>query len=223
MNRNLKILLAAILFTTILTQEKICEHLGFGQNRFHDAATDEKPPKQSVAEKEAHKSDSLINDTLYRWDDQLMRWTPVEDMEDNQTIFTNYVQVAETSLQPLEIEWKLLMDIQYVLRYFEETDMEMYAPIFGHAQKALDGREVIIDGFVIPFDEDEEILSLSAYPYASCFFCGKASPASIISMYLKNKGQRYKVDDFKKFRGTLHLNIDDPNEFYYILRDAREN
>ena len=65
-------------------------------------------------------------------------------------------------------------------------------------------------------------MSLSYNPYASCFFCGKASPASVMSMYLKDEDVRYKMDDFKTFRGTLHLNYDDPNEFYYILRDARE-
>ena len=114
------------------------------------------------------------------------------------------------------------MDINYELRYFKELDMEIYAPVFSEAVKALDGKEVILEGFVLVFDEEPDLLSLSANPYASCFFCGKASPASVISMYLKKKRKRYKMDDFKKFRGTLHLNHDDPNEFYYILRNATE-
>ena len=43
-----------------------------------------------------------------------------------------------------------------------------------------------------------------------------------MNMYLKDEGKRYRMDEFKKFRGTLHLNSDDPDEFYYILRDASE-
>ena len=43
-----------------------------------------------------------------------------------------------------------------------------------------------------------------------------------MTMYFKEKGSRYKMDDFKKFKGILHLNQDDPNEFYYILKDAEE-
>lgn len=123
---------------------------------------------------------------------------------------------------PIEIDWQVLLDIDYELRYYKEFDMEMYDPVFSKAVEALDGKEVVIEGYVIPFEVEEELLTLSFNPYASCFFCGNASPASVISLYLKEKDQRYKTDDFKKFSGTLYLNHDDPNEFYYILRDAKE-
>ena len=99
--------------------------------------------------------------------------------------------------------------------------MELYTPVFPKVVKALDGKEIIVEGFVIPFDQSGELIALSANPFAACFFCGKASPASVISMHLRNKGKRYKMDDFKKFRGTLKLNYDDPDEYYYILQDAR--
>lgn len=124
--------------------------------------------------------------------------------------------------EPLKIDWEVLTDINYKVRYFESLDMDINAPLFGKAQKALDGKEVIITGFVIPFDENMEYLSLSANPYASCFFCGNASQASIISMYMKDGTKRYQIDDFKTFKGTLHLNYDDPNEFIYILKNAEE-
>jgi hypothetical protein len=97
--------------------------------------------------------------------------------------------------------------------------MKIYAPVFPDGLKAIDGKQVIIEGFVIPFDEKGDILALSANPYAACFFCGKASPASVLSLYVKKK-KRYKMDDFRKFKGVLHLNADDPEEYYYILRNA---
>lgn len=222
MNNKLKILPAAILFAAVFIQDKICEHFGFGQTKYHDLPTDVNQPEGPITLDNLREGDYFINDSLYRWDDQLLRWVTVKDSEDFQSLLTTYSPTENATSQPIEIEWKMLMDIQYRLQYFKELDMEMYAPVFSKAQKSLDGQEVIIEGFVIPFDEEEELLSLSANPYASCFFCGKASPASVISMYLSNNGQRYKMDDFKKFRGTLHLNKDDPNEFYYILRDARE-
>ena len=125
-------------------------------------------------------------------------------------------------IQPIEVRWDLLIDIEYQLKYFKELDMEVYAPIFSQAAKRIDGKEVILEGYVIPFDESGELLSLSANPYASCFFCGNASPASVVSMRLKNEDKRYKMDDYKRFRGILHLNYEDPNEFYYILEEAVE-
>jgi len=124
--------------------------------------------------------------------------------------------------EPIIVMWEDLIDINYETRFFKDLEMEVSAPIFGMKQKALDGKEIMITGFVIPFDENTEYLSLSANPYASCFFCGNASPASVISMYMKQGGKRYMIDDFKTFKGTLHLNYDDPNEFIYLLKNAEE-
>ena len=130
--------------------------------------------------------------------------------------------LKQTIQQPLTVNWEDLIDINYEVKYFKEYEMDISTPVFGSSQKALDGKEILITGFVIPFDENTEYLSLSANPYASCFFCGNASPASVISMYMKNPGKRYMIDDFKTFKGTLHLNYDNPDEFIYILEDAEE-
>lgn len=123
---------------------------------------------------------------------------------------------------PIKINWGMLMDIDYELRYFEEVEMEIYAPVFPSEVKEYDGKVVELQGYVIPFDEEANLVALSYNPFAACFFCGNASPASVISLHLKEKKKRYKVDAFKKFKGTLQLNSDDPNEFYYILKDAEE-
>lgn len=223
MNRSLKILLAATLCTAVLTQDKICEHLGFGgQAKYHEPSTITKQSKEVIVKGDPRESNASINDFLYLWDEQLLDWVPVNGTNEAQSLLMANTSPANPLVESIELKWKVLMDIRYRLRYFEELAMEIYAPVFPRAIKDLDGKEVIIEGFVIPFDEEAELLSLSYNPYASCFFCGKASPASVISMYLRDKGGRYKMDDFKKFRGTLNLNYDDPNEFYYILRDARE-
>lgn len=222
MNRNLKILPAVFLVTALFTHDKMCEHLGLGQAQYHKEATDLEQLEEIDLTEHLYEEDFSTNDSLYHWDEELFTWTTVGAAKEYQAVLAADVPATSASTQPIEIEWALLVDIQYKLRYFKELDMEVYAPVFGKAQKALDGKEVSIAGFVIPFDEEEEMLSLSANPYASCFFCGQASPASVISMYLSDKGKRYKMDDFKKFSGTLHLNSDDPNEFYYILRNAKE-
>lgn len=123
---------------------------------------------------------------------------------------------------PIKVNWKDLVNINYKLKYFEELETEMYAPEFNEAVTALHEKEVLITGYIIPVDPEGKQLSLSLNPYASCFFCGKASPASVISLYLKKKKKRYKIDDYKTFKGKLYLNYDNPNEFYYILKDAKE-
>lgn len=165
------------------------------------------------------KKDHYVDDSLYAWNDSLFDWE-----------FSNLVPEFDPPIDTsgngdsdvIVLDWQDLMDIKYRLKYFAEIDLKIYSPVFSNAVKKLDKKEVIIEGFVIPFDEEEELLSLSMNPFAACFFCGNASPASVISLYLKDTKKRYKVDDYKKFRGILHLNQDDPNEFYYILKEARE-
>lgn len=124
--------------------------------------------------------------------------------------------------EPIELDWDLLLDIEYELRYFPEHDVEAYSPIFTKALKAYHEKTVILEGFVIPIDETNDMLALSMNPFASCFFCGNASPASVTSLYLKENTKKYKTDDFVKFKATLYLNKDDLKDFYYILRDAEE-
>ena len=74
--------------------------------------------------------------------------------------------------QPIEVKWETLIDIEFKERYFKSIDMVANAPVFGSEQLALDGQVVKITGYIIPYDEEENYLSLSANPYASCFFCG---------------------------------------------------
>lgn len=120
----------------------------------------------------------------------------------------------------IKVSWTTLTNIKYEEKYFEATDMEMLAPIFTDELKALDGQSVEIEGYVIPLDEKGYEIALSANPYASCFFCGRADAASVMSIYLRDKKRKFKVDMYLHFIGTLKLNYDDPLEFYYILEDA---
>jgi hypothetical protein len=218
MNQKLKILFAAIFFAMVFTQDKICQHLGFGQAKHHKTSALKTQKVELNTDDKSYEDDYFINDTLYRWDEQSFDWViTIEDTDEFQMLLAK-TEIPDNT--PLEIDWKVLIDIQYRLRFFKKIEQEIYAPVFSNAVKKLEGREVIIEGFVFPFEEEGDLLSLSQNPYASCFFCGKASPASVISMYLKNDSKRYKIDDFKKFRGTLFLNQNDTDEFYYILKDA---
>lgn len=223
MSKSVKIILAVILVAAVFKQDKIREYLGLGQVEHDETLTiatnkkEEFPAPDIILEK-----DDPTPETIYRWDDELINWVEVERSSGFRAQLVSNTTTHHSTENPIEVDWKLLMDIEYTLQYFAELDMEMYAPVFPEAVEALHEKEVIIEGFVIPFEEEGGLLSLSFNPYASCFFCGKASPASVMSMHMKSKRNRYKTDDFKKFKGVLYLNQNDPNEFYYILRDAKE-
>ncbi|WPQ60419.1 hypothetical protein SIO70_18905 [Chitinophaga sancti] len=137
------------------------------------------------------------------------------------TILLTIHSVAEQG-KPLKASWFTLLHIKYEERYLNDIKGYMLFPKFPQNVKNLDGKLVEITGFVIPVDKTGASLALSANPYASCYFCGGGSPASIITVKLKKRNTGYDIDDYKKFRGKLRLNATDINEFYYVLELSEE-
>ena len=123
----------------------------------------------------------------------------------------------------LRLTWKMLADVIFTDEYSEEVQAYVPYPTFGAQLQAIEGREVLIEGYIIPLEEtgDETILVLSAQPYSSCFFCGGAGPESVIDIKLRpDKRQKFTTDDRMTFRGKLRLNDDDLYYLNYILEEA---
>ncbi len=196
---------------------KICTHLVRKESSLI-GFNDTKDVLQIDFETTTDTGDYYMNDTIFEWDDRLLDWVYAGLVDEFNTNEADRFKVHEL-IEPIEINWNLLGAINYRLRYFHALEAGILAPLFTEKLKMLDGKQVVIKGYTIPFEDEFVSLALSANPLSSCFFCGKASPTSIISLQLKNE-KRFKTDAIKTFTGTLHLNSDDPNQFYYILSEA---
>lgn len=193
----------------------------------NDPALEDESMEQSIdtiknEEVEAPAKNPIIKegDSLWVWNDTFMEFD-----------FAGFYGIDDVKGVPskdengdglMDLTWKTLQGINYAKAYFEEFGMEVYLPAFPKQLEQLNGKVVTVEGFTIPFDGEEAFVALSATPFANCFFCGKGSPASVISLYFEDPDVNYKVDEFKKFQGRLRLNHDDPKEFYYVLEDAKE-
>jgi hypothetical protein len=122
----------------------------------------------------------------------------------------------------VEVSWTNLMDISFKDIYLEGEDMYVYFPVFGQKQRDLDSKEVVISGYIIPIDVEQNQYVLSAYPFSACFFCGAAGPESVMAIYFGKGDRRYKTDERVTLIGTLRLNETDVDELVYILEDAHE-
>lgn len=123
----------------------------------------------------------------------------------------------------LEVSWKILAQVEFEEKYNEEVQAYVPYPKFEPIVQALDGKEIIIQGYLIPVDEsgsDDSILVLSANPFSSCFFCGAAGPESVMDIMLKEKLKGIKTDRVATFKGRLKLNDSDLYYLNYILEDA---
>jgi hypothetical protein len=123
---------------------------------------------------------------------------------------------------PVKLLWQTLEDIDYKAVYLAEYDSYYWQPTFGPKVKALQGKEVMIKGYILPVDLDRNFYVLSRYPFANCFFCGGAGKESVVDLRLVNTKKKYKTDDTLTFRGIFRLNADDIYQMNYILDNATE-
>ncbi|HLT08727.1 MAG TPA: hypothetical protein VK014_14445 [Cyclobacteriaceae bacterium] len=114
--------------------------------------------------------------------------------------------------------WKELSEVSYKIS--EDEYGELYVPEFSPKIKALEGKEVTADGYIIPFEgmfKPEHII-LSSLPLAECFFCGSGGPETVMEVMLK-KPIKY-TSKRVKVKGKLTLNAKDPEKLMYILQEG---
>jgi hypothetical protein len=121
-----------------------------------------------------------------------------------------------------KITWETLSEVTFSEEYSDEFGSYVRIPNFSEKVKALNGREVIIEGYMIPVDVTEGLYVISANTFAACFFCGQAGPETVMELEFKKKTRRYNTDEFITIKGVLQLNARDVYKLNYILVNAVE-
>ena len=111
------------------------------------------------------------------------------------------------------ITWDQLTDAEF--------GIELLEAYFGPSVKALDGKEIIIKGYIIPLDPLGTQYVISRNPMASCFFCGGSGPETVAKLRLHPKSiRRYATDEMLSFKGTLMLNEKNSESLNYVILNA---
>jgi hypothetical protein len=116
--------------------------------------------------------------------------------------------------------WAVLEDIKWEYKYSEIYQSEIGFPLFNDKVKALNGKEIILQGYFIPVtsEDKEKEMIFSAYPNSSCFYCGAAGIESVIGVFFK-KTRKFRIDQLVTFKGKLFLNNNETG-LIYQLTDA---
>ena len=126
---------------------------------------------------------------------------------------------AEAGAQ--ENPWKLLRDVEVENKFDESVGYQVEYPVFGPKARALNGEEITIRGYMIPYEVylGPKYFILSALPVAACFFCGGAGPETVMEVYTEEEVEISQ--DRVTVTGKLRLNEDDPNHMMYVLKEAK--
>lgn len=135
------------------------------------------------------------------------------------TCFFAFTMVSFTE-EYIKLSWNELQNVKFKKKYTEEVKGNIDFPDFPPNIKKMEGKRVKVTGYIIPWDETGASVAISARPDKSCFFCTNANPLSVMDVELKNKKQRFKVDDYTTFIGTLELNDSDIHQLFYVLHDG---
>jgi len=127
--------------------------------------------------------------------------------------------------EPERLTWARLHDVQFKKKWYPQENLVALYPTFGPGVKALNGKAIAIQGYVIPIDLESGLYVVSEFPMAACFFCGAAGAESLIMLKFKRLPRQFRTDERRSFSGTLRLNrtggpTDNIYELNYILEGA---
>ena len=117
--------------------------------------------------------------------------------------------------------WNEFAKTKFEPKYYEEIGEYMFYPNFPESLKAKEGKEIVLEGFFVPFaPEGGDYIILSKFPMSQCFFCGGGGPESIAEVNFAKPPGKFQVDDLITVKGKLKLNANDVDHVNFILVDA---
>jgi hypothetical protein len=131
------------------------------------------------------------------------------------------IALVSFSQTPKFDAWNEFAKTKFEPKYYEKLGEYLFFPTFSDNLKALEGKEITIEGYYVPFAPEEgNYIILSKYPMSQCFFCGGGGPESIAEVTFKGSPPKFQVDDLITVKGKLKLNANDIDHVNFILTDA---
>ena len=87
--------------------------------------------------------------------------------------------------------------------------------------KDVENKKVKIRGYFLDIDPDGNWYVLSKNPFATCFFCGKSGPETILELIsYKNVKKKFKSDDLVEVTGFFNIVYDPEDKMSFVIEKA---
>ena len=135
-------------------------------------------------------------------------------------LFCLFIAASLLSNAQMSLTWSDVQTTQFEIITNGEN-AGLYKPKFQKTIKPYENQEVVIAGFIVPMDIENNLYALSLNPFTSCFFCGNAGPNTVIELSFTKKQGKFLVDQYVIIKGVFKLNRDDHNELFFKITDAK--
>ena len=115
------------------------------------------------------------------------------------------------------LNWKILGQIKFVKKKHKDYG-EIDFPVINDVLKKKSGKKILMSGFIVPIDNVNYALSKNVF--ASCFFCGKAGPETIMGIKFKVGKIKLKTDQYVTLEGNFRVNENNVEDWIYHIEDA---
>ena len=115
--------------------------------------------------------------------------------------------------------WAVLGEVVYKGDLSDVLTLNMETPDYSTEILALEGKEITIEGYLLPLDFGGSYFVISSTPFATCFFCGGAGPETVMEVYLE-KGKK-PAGKSVIVKGKLKLNRGELEHLTYMLENAK--
>lgn len=118
--------------------------------------------------------------------------------------------------------WNTLGMVTLTTEYDASLGMEVQKPTVNIIAQQLDGKKILLSGFIIPLSGKlaQSHFMLSKYPQSMCFFCGKSGPETAAQVFMKDKKKVAFTEEKVTVKGILRINATDINNLLYTLDQA---
>jgi hypothetical protein len=133
-----------------------------------------------------------------------------------------FVSFSTNVFSQKKITWKDVVEI-----YAKEFRLNEKNPTSTINEKAMSlediaNKKVTIVGYFLDLDPDGKWFILSKNPFATCFFCGKAGPETVLELLgFKNVKKKFKSDDMVEVTGMFNTIYDIEDKMSFVLENVR--
>src|SRR5262249_3531181 len=127
-------------------------------------------------------------------------------------------KLDQTPLPPIDPKGVNVLPWSVVI---ETTLDRQYRPTFSRYLKDLNGKKVILTGYLHPLGDNAELTAfLFVENPIGCWYCEQPEPTGILLIELPEGKTHPYTRSQVRIRGKLILNATDPENFLYTIRDV---